>query len=267
MGERIIPHLLWALVKKQQMELIAAGVARYEYGVDATATCPGAPERVLGPGARFECFVDANGRRYPVEVTIEKGTYEPYPAIDAISGLRLIPQVAELKKRIADQLRGPDTLPGPLVAQLFNFVSLPYFKDVAPKLHARKMECPRILSPGDLNGYCFVEISYGYLRVGVDADEDDQIHFHSLSAPNDMRAAERAGKRLAEFTYRRRGISVVAKVDCGKERWVVLSIPSVHYCDVKLSNGQRARLGVEYYDDIEGTHLSFEPLASQTASQ
>jgi hypothetical protein len=267
MNERITPHLLWGLVKLKSVEAAVTGVARYEYGVNATTICPGSRERLLPPGAKFECYVETIGRRYTTAVTVEKGPYGPYTAVGAISGLRLDPRVAAVEQRIAEQLRGPDTLSGPLVAQYFYLVTLRHFNDIEPELHTHKIECPHFLSPGDLNAFCLIDSSFGYLRLGIAADEKDEIHFHWLSMPTNMRAAERAGKRLAEATYQRKGLWVIAHVDCGKEKWVPLTLPSVHYCDVRLSNGQTSRLGVEYYDEIEGIHLSFERLPSQAASR
>jgi hypothetical protein len=265
--ERIIPRLLWALVDAKAVETSAAYATNTYYHTPGRVSCGSTRWRVLPPNANFSCTLVASRQTYIIKYLVRPGD-PPNPIMnDGIAGLHLDADIVQTRTLVAEYLRAhPHTISGSLVTQYYNRTAGRYYRKRYPRFELKQIECLKRLDLSIENAHCEVPSAFGPVRISVESMQNGRLLFGLRSVPVDLRLTERVGQRLTEVRLLAKGEVASAKVDCGPDRWATLTIPSVRYCSIALSDGREMRLGVEYYDELEGIYLALENVPSNSPS-
>jgi hypothetical protein len=259
--ERIIPHVLWAIIDLKELARSASAAARLDYGTPGSVTCGSSGVAVLPSGAHFTCSLQSEGKRRAVSFLIVDQS-DPFPMLESIAGGHLNPKAAAIVLETAHRASS-GVVPGALVRRWYEDIEQPILNELDPSAKFGEATCPRLTDPQSMTAnFCDVDTAYGYMRMGVALDPQKRIGFHWLSVAASRRRLETAGQRFLRRLLAGKGSPARVMVDCGPDKYVTLSLPSVHYCTVNVSDGRAVRLGVEYYDRIEGIHFSMERVPS-----
>lgn len=257
-GERIIPHVLWSVINLKDLARSASVTANMEYGAPRrTVICKDSGVVILPSGARLTCRLRDNRADRAVSFLVIHPS-DPFPVLVGIAGLHLKVAIAGLRAEIARRIPSSHTVPGRLVWDWYEGVEKPSLNALYPHAKFGKMWCGPTIDVESLNNFCALDSRYGTLRVGVTLDPNKQIRFYWLSLTASRKRLESAGTRYAGRMLAVGTMRAGVRVDCGTDDYITLSLPSVHYCSV-VSSGRRAyRLGVEYYERVEGIHFVVE---------
>jgi hypothetical protein len=268
--ERTIAVLLGAKVNLQWTERDLVERTRIQYHVHAEAWCPGPHVQILPVGAQVNCVVKTGGGKEHAARFWIAAKLLPHEVISTIAGL---PQDAELamRERRARLALGGDvrSAPGQAVAALIQ-TQVPGWQTQQPRVRLGLVRCPPRIDIRDAgiesaeNGVsvCSLETNYGAMRIAAFSPNGKLVDFQNLSRPFDMIGAEHELEMSEEQYLRKRGVAATARVRCGSQQVLILSLLSTHYCRLTLSDGRSGRIAIEYYDPFQGPEFRLElPLA------
>lgn len=262
---REVADLLGAVIRTGLLERSIDEGAWVAYRVHGRAACGSMPVRVEPVGARVHCaFLTRDGRRHDVRLRVD-ARLTPHAVIAPLTGLHHVASIAEPLARLERAFRANSRrLPGPLVAAYLDAAMVPYRRAMEPALGVGRVSCPRYLDAGistlqaAVADGCWMRSRFGYLQVAVFTGDAGQLDFQDLSRLYDIHKLVTSVRRLQARFARTHPGAALAGIDCGAQSRIVLTLLSVHYCAVRLSDGRRDRLGIEYYDPFEGPHVVVE---------
>lgn len=262
---REVTDLLGTVIRTNTLERSIDEGAWVAYAVRGHAACGSTPVRVEPVGSSLHCeFLTRDGRTYEVRMRVD-ARLTPHAVIAPLTGLHHVASIAGPFVRLEQAFRAnAKRVPGPVVGAYLNAAMVPYLRAMEPSLNVGKVSCPPYLDAGistlqaAVADGCWMRSRFGYLQIAVFTGDAGQLDFQNLSRLYDLHKLVMSVKRLQARFARAHPSAALASIDCGAQSRIVLTLLSVHYCAVRLSDGHRGRIGIEYYDPFEGPHVVVE---------
>lgn len=267
---RTVADLQGAIVRASVEERGIEALLPIAYGMRGVMRCGGRKVIVMPVGSTMRCALNtADGRRHDVVLAAVR-RLTPH-VVAKVDGIALLPAIAAARAALYRAYRAdPAELSGHTVAAFLDATAVPEQQSLRPSAQFGPAVCPRridaratVLEEAVSKG-CWLPSRDGAYELAVFTDTAHRPAFQLLSVGVDLRKATAAAMKAYRAYARRHPGTPPEAIDCGPSPRIVLSLLSVHYCQIEFASGRSARLGIEYYDPLEGPHLVYEKPPSST---